>query len=55
MATKKPAAPFDYDLVVIHQFGDRVRGTRVTDPDEIEEIRNGENLHHCHKVAKQAQ
>jgi len=56
MATKKDAAPaptFDFELVVIHQFGFIERGTRISDPAQIAEILAGENAHHCHKVGKQ--
>ncbi|HEF4742806.1 hypothetical protein KTE60_11640 [Burkholderia multivorans] len=54
MAEKKAAAPsFDFDLVVIHQFGFNTRGTRITDPQEIAAILDSENERHCHKVAKE--
>lgn len=50
--TTANAPAFDFDLVVIHQFGFIERGTRITDPAQIAEILDGENAHHCHKVAK---
>jgi hypothetical protein len=53
MAKAKDAQTFDFDLVVIHQFGFVERGTRVTDAAQIAEILDGENAHHCHKVAKE--
>lgn len=55
MAKTQDAPTFDFDLVVIHQFGFVERGTRVTDAAAIAEILAGENAHHCHKVAKEAQ
>lgn len=53
MAKVKDAPANEFDLVVIHQFGFTERGTRITDPDEIKAILEGENRHHCHKVAPQ--
>lgn len=50
---KTDAAPNEFDLVVIHQFGFIERGTRITDPAQIKEILEGENRHHVHKVAPQ--
>lgn len=44
------AAP-DFHLVVIHPFGDYQRGDRITDPAIIAAVMEGENAHHCHKVA----
>ncbi|WP_157376185.1 hypothetical protein [Burkholderia ubonensis] len=54
MAEKKAAAPsFDFELVVIHQFGFNERGKRIADPQEIAEVIGTENERFCHKVAKQ--
>lgn len=53
MATEKQKTQNDFDLVVINQFGFVERGTRITDPDEIKAILEGDNRHHVHKVAPQ--
>lgn len=53
MAKATPSTPaFDFELVVIHQFGANERGTRIADPEQIAAVLAGENAHHCHKVAK---
>lgn len=33
-------------LTVIHPFGDYARGDKITDPDKIKEVLEGENAHH---------
>lgn len=43
----------DFHLVVIHEFGDYARGTRIEDADEIARILASENAHYCNKVAAQ--
>ncbi|WP_416052755.1 hypothetical protein [Cupriavidus basilensis] len=48
----KDAPTFDFELVVIHAFGDYERGTRISDPATIAAVMAGDNAHHCHKVAK---
>jgi hypothetical protein len=54
MAEKKAAASaFDFELVVIHQFGFNERGKRINDPQEIASVIGTENERFCHKVAKE--
>ena len=36
-------------LTVIHPFGDYKRGDKITDPEKINEVLEGENAHHCVK------
>lgn len=43
----------NFHLVVIHDFGDYTRGTRIEDADEIARILASENAQHCNKVAAQ--
>ncbi|WP_175969625.1 hypothetical protein [Burkholderia sp. BCC0322] len=50
---KAPAPSFDFELVVIHQFGFNERGKRIADPQEIASVIGTENERFCHKVAKE--
>jgi hypothetical protein len=49
---KAQAPQFGFELVVIHPFGDHERGTRISEPDVIKAVLEGDNAHHCNKVAK---
>jgi hypothetical protein len=44
-------AEISHALVVIHAFGDYVRGDIIKAKDEIEKILGGENASHVNKVA----
>lgn len=47
------AAAVEHHLVVIHPFGQYKRGDRITDADQIEAVKSGDNAHHAHKVFPQ--
>ena len=51
-APAEPAKP-DFQLVVVHPFGDYRRGDSITDPDAVATVMASENAHHCHKVFPQ--
>jgi hypothetical protein len=54
MAKQDDAATFDYELVVLHQFGFTERGTRINDAAEIQKVIDEGHADKCVKVAKEA-
>jgi hypothetical protein len=54
MAKQDDAASFDYELVVLHQFGFTERGTRISDPAAIQAVIDEGHADKCVRVAKEA-
>ncbi|CAB3784337.1 hypothetical protein [Pararobbsia alpina] len=52
---KLPVAPGkpDFNLIVVHPFGDYARGKQITDAAEIAAVMAGENAHFCRKTFPQ--
>jgi len=40
----------EFELVVIHPFGEYTRGQHIKNAAEIKAVLDSENRHHCHKI-----